>query len=344
LSEVRIEPLQDGATAAWDGFVQEAPEATFFHRAGWKAVVERAFGHVCHFLQAKRAGRITGVLPLVHVSSRLFGNALISNAYCVYGGPITADPASLEALDRAATQLARALRVNYLEYRLRRPSTRSWERNSELYATFRKPLAADPATNLRAVPRKRRAMVRKAQVLGLTSEIDADIERFYPLYAGSVRKLGTPAYPRAYFRALLEVFGSDCEILTVLNDARPLTSVLSFHFKDEVLPYYSGGDAAARGFAANDFMYWEVLRRACERGARVFDFGRSKIGTGAFAYKRIWGFEPEPLHHEYLLLRSGEMPNLNPLNPKYAVLIAMWRRLPLFVANALGPRISRGLG
>jgi FemAB-related protein (PEP-CTERM system-associated) len=344
LSEVRIEPLQDDARAAWDRFVQEAPEATFFHRAGWKSVVEHSFGQVCHFLQAKRAGRITGVLPLVHVSSRLFGNALISNAYCVYGGPIAADPASLEALDRAATQLAKELGVDYLEYRLRRPSMRSWDRNSQLYATFRKPLAADPATNLRAVPRKRRAMVRKAQALGLRSELDTDIDRFYPLYGRRVRRLGTPAYPRAYFRALLEVFGSDCEILTVLGGLRPLASVLSFRFREEALPYYSGGDPAARGLAANDFMYWEVMRRACESGARVFDFGRSKIGTGAFAYKRIWGFEPEPLHYEYLLLRTGEMPNINPLNPKYAALMAVWRRLPLFVASALGPRISRGLG
>lgn len=344
MSEVRIEALEDDAVASWDRFVQETPEATFFHRAGWKAVVERGFGHSCRFLQAKRAGRITGVLPLVHVSSRLFGNALISNAHCAYGGPIATDPTSLEALDRAAEQLARHLRVDYLEYRLRRPSARSWMRNSALYATFRKPLVADPATNLRAVPRKRRAMLRKAQALGLRSEVDRDIGRFYPLYARSVRNHGTPAYPPAYFQALLEVFGSDCEILTVLRGARPLASVLSFRFRDEVLPYYSGSGAHARRLAASDFMYWEAMRRACESGARVFDFGRSKVGTGAFAYKRIWGFEPQPLHHEYLLLRRGEMPNVNPLNPKYAVLIALWRRLPLFVANTLGPRISRGLG
>jgi FemAB-related protein (PEP-CTERM system-associated) len=344
LSEVRIEPLDDDALPAWDRFVRETPEATFFHRAGWKSVVERSFGHVCHYLLAKRAGRITGVLPLVQVSSRLFGHALISNAHCVYGGPVATDPASLEALDEAAAQLAQRLRVDYLEYRLRRASARPWARNSALYATFRKRLAADPTSNLRAVPRKRRAMVRKAQALGLRSEIDADLRRFYPLYAGSMRNLGTPAYPPAYFRALLEVFGSDCEILTVIGDLQPLASVISFYFRDEVLPYHSGGSAAARRCAASDFLYWELMRRACERGACVFDFGRSKLGTGAFAYKRIWGFEPEPLHHEYLLLRTGEMPNLNPLNPKYALPIAIWRRLPLVIANALGPRISRGLG
>jgi FemAB-related protein (PEP-CTERM system-associated) len=342
--EIRIEALSSAAGAAWDRFVHAAPEATFFHRAGWKEVIERSFGHECHFLQAKCDDRITGVLPLVHVSSRLFGNALISNAYGVYGGPLASDQASLAALNEAAVRLAGHLDVDYLEYRLRTPSLLPWARNSGLYATFRKRLAPDPETMLRAVPRKRRAMLRKAQALGLESEVDGDVRRFYRVYSHRIRDLGTPVYSPAYFRTLLEVFGSDCEVLTVVHRGAPLSSVISFRFRDEVLPYYGGGIEEARRCAANDFMYWEVMRRACANGAEVFDFGRSKLGTGTFAYKSIWGFEPQPLHHEYFLLRRSEMPNVNPLNPKYALWVALWRRLPLFVANAFGPLISRGIG
>jgi FemAB-related protein (PEP-CTERM system-associated) len=343
-SEIRIEPLGSAAGAAWDRFVDAAPDATFFHRAGWKEVIERSFGHECHFLQAKCNGRITGILPLVHVSSRLFGNALISNAYGVYGGPLASDQASLHALNEAAVRLAARLDVDYLEYRLRTPSVLPWVRNSGLYATFRKRLASDPEALLRTVPRKRRAMLRKAQALGLKSEIDDDVGRFYRVYSRRVRDLGTPVYPAAYFRTLLEVFGTDCEVLTVVRRGTPLSSVISFRFRDEVLPYYGGGLEEARRCAANDLMYWEVMRRAGANGAAVFDFGRSKVGTGTFAYKSIWGFEPQSLHHEYFLLRRAEMPNVNPLNPKYALGVALWRRLPLFVANALGPLISRGLG
>jgi FemAB-related protein (PEP-CTERM system-associated) len=342
--EIRIEALSSAAGAAWDHFVHAAPEATFFHRAGWKEVIERAFGHDCHFLQAKCGDRITGVLPLVHVSSRLFGDALISNAYGVYGGPLASDEASLRALNEAAMRLAERLDVDYLEYRLRAPSVLPWARNSGLYATFRKRITPDAEALLRAVPRKRRAMLRKAQALGLESEVDGDVRRFYRVYSRRIRDLGTPVYPAAYFRTLLEVFRADCEVLTVVLSGAPLSSVISFRFRDEVLPYYGGGLEEARRCAANDFMYWEVMRRACVNGAGVFDFGRSKLGTGTFAYKSIWGFEPQPLHHEYFLLRQSEMPNLNPLNPKYALWVALWRRLPLFVANALGPLISRGLG
>jgi FemAB-related protein (PEP-CTERM system-associated) len=341
---IRIESLSSAGGATWDRFVDAAPHATFFHRAGWKEVIERSFGHDCHFLQAKCDDRITGILPLVHVSSRLFGNALISNAYGVYGGPIATDQASLQALNEAAVRLAGHLDVDYLEFRLRTPSLLPWARNSGLYATFRKRLAPDPETMLRAVPRKRRAMLRKAQAFGLQSEVDGDIRRFYRVYSHRIRDLGTPVYSPAYFRTLLEVFGADCEVLTVVRRGAPLSSVLSFRFRDEILPYYGGGVEEARRCAANDFMYWEVMRRASANGAEVFDFGRSKLGTGTFAYKSIWGFEPQPLHHEYFLLRQSEMPNVNPLNPKYALWVALWRRLPLFVANAFGPLISRGIG
>jgi FemAB-related protein (PEP-CTERM system-associated) len=234
----RVEALAD--VAAWDRFVQTAAGATFFHRAGWKEAIERSFGHPCHFLQAKRGDRITGVLPLVHVSSRLFGKALISTAYGVYGGPLASDEASVQALNQAAMQLAGRLDVDYLEYRLRAPSDLPWARNSGLYATFRKRLAPDPASILHAVPRKRRAMLRKALALGLESEVDGDVDRFYRVYSRRVRDLGTPVYPRAYFRTLLEVFGSDCEVLTVVRRGAPLSSVISFYFRDEVLPYYGG--------------------------------------------------------------------------------------------------------
>ncbi len=343
-SKVRVGVLDDGGEARWDAFVERCPEATFFHRAGWRRVLERSFGHACHFLYAERAGEIVGVLPLTHVRSRLFSNALISNALCVYGGPAAADEAARQALDAHAVELAGKLGVDYLEYRCRAPMHPDRPRNADLYVTFRKALDPDPERNLLAVPRKQRAMVRKGIKLGLKGETDLDVERFYRLYAASVRNLGTPVFPKAYFRNLRDAFGDDCEVLTVVGPGgRPLAGVMSFYFRDEVLPYYGGGTAAARTVAANDFMYWEVMRAACERGCRVFDFGRSKRGTGAFAFKRNWGFEPEPLHYEYVLLR-GEIPSVNPTNPRYRALIAMWKRLPLPVANFLGPYVTRHLG
>ena len=125
---------------------------------------------------------------------------------------------------------------------------------------------------------------------------------------------------------------------------RPVSGVMSFYFRDEVLPYYAGDTADARDLAANDFKYWELMRRACERGIRIFDYGRSKSGTGSFDFKRNWGFEPSPLAYEYELFARDDVPQNNPLNPKYRALIALWRHLPKPAANALGPHIVRNLG
>ena len=338
-----VKLLQPGDEARWDSFVHGCPEATFFHRAGWKPVIERAFGHRTWFLYAETDGRIEGVLCLAEIRSRLFGHSLGSLPFCVYGGIAAVNDAAREALDRRAQDLAAELRVGHLEYRNLKPRHADWE-GKDLYVTFRKEILPDPEQNMLAIPKKQRAMVRKGIKAGLQSQLDDDTERFFAAYSRSVHRLGTPVFSRKYFRLLKETFGDDCEILTVTNQGRTVSSVLSFYFRDEVLPYYGGGTDEARAVAGNDFMYWELMRRACERGYKVFDFGRSKRGTGAFDFKKNWGFVPQPLHYEYQLHRAAEMPDNNPLSPKFQLFIKMWQRLPLPLANALGPHIVKNLG
>jgi FemAB-related protein (PEP-CTERM system-associated) len=327
----------------WDRFVEECPEATFFHKAGWKEVIERSFGHSTYYLYAETGGKIDGVLPLGHIKSRLFGSALISAPFCVYGGIAANTPHARDALDHEASRMARQLPVDYLEMRNRNAGI-SDRPTKELYVTFRKRLDAESDANFKAIPRKRRALIRQGIQAGLNGVLDTGIERFYKVYAESVRNLGTPVFPKSYFYALREIFGRSCEILTIESKGVAVSSVMSFYFRDEVLPYYAGGTAAARKLKSNDFMYWDLMRRAVERGVRVFDFGRSKKGAGSYLFKTHWGFVAEPLHYEYDLVRSGGLPDYNPLNPKYRLLIAFWRRLPLPVSIWFGPWISRSLG
>ena len=240
--------------------------------------------------------------------------------------------------------LAQQLGVNHLELRNIAQRHPDWP-TQDLYVTFRKSIAPDLEANMLAIPRKQRAMVRKGIKNGLASEMDPDVDRFFALYADNVHRHGTPALPRRYFEALRQEFGPDCEVLTVVDSAgRPVSSVLSFYFRNEVLPYYAGDHEAARELAANDFKYWEVMRRACERGCTLFDYGRSKQGVGSYSFKKNWGFEPTPLHYEYRLYRGNAVPQNNPMNPKYRAFIGMWRRLPISLANRLGPSIVRNLG
>jgi FemAB-related protein (PEP-CTERM system-associated) len=327
----------------WNAFVRQHPDGTFFHLAQWREVLHQAFGHRSHYLIAERDGRVCGVLPLVHVRSRLFGNALVSTPFCVYGGIVSEDEAAQRVLAEHACELARQLGVDYLELRNRRRQFPEWPMK-DLYVTFRKPIAAQAEANMTAIPRKQRAMVRKGIQKGLTSEIDTDSARHYELYSESLRNLGTPPFTPRYTQLLQKVFGADCEILTVMHEGRAVASVLSFYFRDEVLPYYGGGSALARPVAGNDFMYWQVMERARERGLRLFDYGRSKRGTGAFDFKVHWGFEPEPLFYEYYLVRARAVPEVNPTNPKYQRAIALWQRLPLWLTRMIGPFLARNLG
>jgi FemAB-related protein (PEP-CTERM system-associated) len=347
--QLRLRELGPADATRWDAFVEACPGATFFHRAGWKEAIEAGFGHRCRFLYAERAGdgAIRGVLPLVEIDSRLFGHALISTAFCVEGGPAALDDAARDKLVERAKALARERGADRLELRCPPPPGRGWRPGPEdLYYAFRKPLDPDPERNIRALRRKQRAMVRKAEGLGLVAEIDDGVDRLHDVYARSVRRLGTPVFPKRYFAALRRAFGDACEVMTVLDrHGRPVASVMSFFFRDRVLPYYGGGTEEAREVAGNDLMYAEVMRRAVrERGCRTFDFGRSKRGTGAFAFKRHWGFEPVPLTYSFWLPRGGEVPSLNPSNPKFRLFIAAWRRLPLPVTKWLGPLIARDLG
>ncbi len=340
---IEICELKADDQARWDAFVESCPEATFFHRSGWKTVLERAFGHRAHFLFALRNGKIEGVLPLGHIRSLLFGNSLISIPFCVYGGVAANTEEARSALTQAGVVLAEQLRVDYLELRYLEPQNQDWPRK-ELYVTFRKEIDPDPEKNLSVIPRKQRAVVRKGIKSDLVSVIDDDIERFYYAYSTSVRNLGTPVFSRKYFRILKEVFGEVCEILTIESEGRVASSVMSFYFRDEVLPYYGGGTAEARQLKANDFMYWELMRRAAERGCKVFDYGRSKQGTGSYSFKKHWGFEPQPLNYEFKLVEAKELPDINPLNPKYQFFIKAWQRLPLSVSLWIGPLISKNLG
>jgi FemAB-related protein (PEP-CTERM system-associated) len=341
---VTFRTLDEASAPAWDRFVDAHPQGTFFHRAYWASVIRRVFGHEVHYNFVEQDGAICGVLPLARVRTLLFGDTLISVPFCVYGGPLAVDQESGSALLAHAGKLLEQTGASAVEFRHRDDVSSEWEERPDLYVTFRKPIDADNDKNMKAIPRKQRAMVRKGMQNSLRSVVDHDATRLHAIYAESVRNLGTPVFSRRYFSMLTEAFADCCDIVTVMDGESAIASVLNFYFRDEVLPYYGGGISMARQRAGNDFMYWEVMRRAADRGFRRFDFGRSKIGTGSHDFKKNWGFVPEKLHYRYKLAPGASIPDHNPLNPKYRLFIKGWKKLPLPVANAIGPHIVRGLG
>lgn len=341
--ELLVSYLGAAEEREWDDFVSSHPDGTFFHLSGWRKVLEKIFHHRTYFLLARRQGRIVGVLPLAEIKSLIFGHSMISLPFCVYGGAI-GDQKAIELLDNEAVRIGQSLGIRHLELRHIQPRHTDWPRQ-EIYVTFRKFICDDDDQNMLAIPRKQRAMVRKGIKSGLSSTEDTDVARFFTLYSDNVLRHGTPALPKRFFQELMEVFGDRCRVMTVTDSTgRALSTVLSFYFRNEVLPYYAGDDFAGREVAANDFKYWELMRRSAGEGLTLFDYGRSKVGTGSYHFKKNWGFTPHPLSYEHHLFRGDAIPQNNPLNPKYRAFIALWKRLPLSVANTIGPYIVRSLG
>ncbi len=287
---------------------------------------------------------IRAVLPLHEAHSPLFGRALVSTGFAVDGGVVgKADP----ALFAAAQELAVRLNCPSLELRGGPlPAGEGWHIKTESHAGFVKPLAADDEAQLLAVPRKQRAEVRRGLGHAMEVRVGTDVAArtmHYAVYSESVRNLGTPVFPRALFDAVLDGLGDDADILTVLHEGQPLASVLSLYHRGAVMPYWGGGVFAARTMRANDVMYYALMNHARSRGCDRFDFGRSKTDTGAYHFKRNWGFEPLPLSYACWTADGVAPRDINPLSPRYKAKIAAWQKLPLPLANRIGPLIARGL-
>ena len=337
-----------GERARIDAYVQAHPQGTPFHLSGWSVAVAEGCGQRSHMLVAERAdGALAGMVPLTEIRSPLFGKALVSSGFAVGGGVLADSDSATQALGEAAWALAEELGCPTLDLRGATLTGPEWIVDDHSYLGFVRPLAATDEAELAAIPRKQRAEVRKALDADLEVTVgrhDDDARNHYAVYAESVRNLGTPVFPAKLFRAVLREFGDCADILTVRHQGAAVASVLSLYMNGTVFPYWGGGTQAARALRANDRMYFALMAHARGRGCTRFDFGRSKVGTGAAAFKKNWGFQPVPLLY-VKRAAAGEKPReINPLNPRYRLKVEAWKKLPLWVANRIGPHISRGLG
>ncbi|MEQ1656019.1 MAG: FemAB family XrtA/PEP-CTERM system-associated protein [Nitrospira sp.] len=326
----------------WDEFVRGAQGGSIFHTTKWKRVIERVFGFHSHYLAVSDGDRMVGCLPLFFVKNLIAGRALLSVPFGVEGGICASTDEASQLLFAEARTLADDLRADYVEFRHAHHSPLSLPLK-ELYVTFERELFPDLDKNMEAIPRKQRRMVRQGEKAGLRSTLEGieGLNGFYDIYAESVRNLGTPVFPYRYFEAVMEELAAEAKILTVWYEGIRVGAVLTFFYGDRVMPFYGGALKAYRAHAVNDFMYWALMRLGCERGYRLFDFGRSKVGTGAYDFKRHWGFEPRPLPYQYYLRQGASLPNVSPTNAKLKPFIEIWKRLPLGITNLVGPRIIK---
>jgi FemAB-related protein (PEP-CTERM system-associated) len=332
---------------AWDAFVSSHPNGSPFHLAAWQRLIQRTFGYEPKHIVARssRGGEVCGVLPLFLVRSLLFGRILISAPQAAYGGILATSQAAEKAILRRACDLAKTLGVQFLELRnFRNAVADDRLLRKDLYVTFRQTLSEDLEANLLAIPRKTRAEVREGINKGLEFKVDEiGPDEFFQVYSRSVRDLGTPVFTKRLFENGLREFGSDCKICSVHWQGKLVGAVWTLFYKNEVVPYYGGSIREYNHLAVNNFMYWMLMKYGVENGYQIFDFGRSKKGTGSFNFKKRWGMTMTDLPYQYHLVRATSMPDTSPLNPKFSLAIQTWRKMPLAFTNIVGPVISRHL-
>ncbi len=339
---ITVRTLRSVDEGRWDHFVSSNPKGSWFQLCGWKRAIERTFGYTSCYAYSEHRGRITGVLPLFRVSNWVMGKCLLSVPFGVYGGICAEDPDSDRALLEHAKHIAESEKVQFLEFRNRDGGLYPGFHGNSLYATFTTDLPSDPEVILKRLPRDTRYMIRKAEKAGLCGRVGLDqLNEFYPIFAQNMRRHGTPLLPLSLFDHLIAEFGNRVHLLMIYHGAKPVSGVLSFTFGDTIFPYYAGASDDATRLAANNYMYWFLMKEAVTAGLRRFDFGRSKRGTGSYAFKTQWNMRVEPLDYQVYLVRRKTVPNFSPLNPKFETAAWVWRRLPAWLAKQVGPRVVR---
>ncbi len=338
----RVRPFEPGVAELWDCFVNQQPQGTLFQLIGWKRAIEKTFGYQPHYFYAERGGKITGVVPLFLVSNWIVGRCLISVPFGVYGGICAEDAESEEALLKHLKEVAVSQRVDFLELRNRKGELSAGFHPNPRYATFTTSLLPDLEANLKRLPKDIRYMIRKGEKAGLRTRRGLDqLGDFYRLFAINMRHLGTPVFPRTLFENLVREFSDRIDLLLVYAGSEPVAGAFSFLFRDAMQPHYVGGTPKARTLAANNFLWWELMKYAAQNGVRCFDFGRSKKGTGSYAFKKKWNPQIESLDYQVYLVRRKNPPNFSPTNPKFQLATRLWSRLPLWLANRIGPSVVR---
>lgn len=330
-----------------DRWICAQAESTPFHRPAWISAVARGTGQQALMLVCRHGAAIAGVLPLTLIHSSLFGRALVSSGFAVDGGILAGDAESARTLADACWRIAQERHCPTAELRGGVLPEDGWVLKRDTYLGFAKALERDDEAQLAAVPKRHRAEIRKGLDNGLDIEIGRDarlLDMHYRLYAQSVHRLGTPVFPKRLFAEVLAAFGNDADILLVSKDGAPLTSVFTLYHGARCMPYWLGAASAARTMRSNEVAQFRLMTHARDRGCSIFDFGRSKVGTGSAAWKKTWGWEGVPLTYAVRSAPGHEPRDINPLSPQYQRKVELWKRLPLPLTNLIGPYIARGLG
>jgi len=328
----------------WEDYLEKNTSTSFAHQIEWKTVLEKSFKQKPVYLLAKNEDQIVGILPLFYYSSLLFGKFLISLPWLDRGGVCADSEEIQEKLIHNAVQIARQKRCKFLELRSVLVKDKSLITKTSK-VTFILELNPDPEKIWKKIDSKARNQVRKAQKSGLEVTFGREeyLDQFYSVFSTNMRDLGTPVWTKELFKNILTYFPDTSEIALVKLNRKIIGGALILYFKDMLTVPSASSLGSFLSYCPNNILYWEIIKRGCLKGLKKFDFGRSSRNSGTFNFKRQWVKEPVQLYWQYYLNKTKDLPELNPESPKFSLGVKLWQRLPLILANFLGPKIVRNL-
>lgn len=329
---------------AWDAYLDLAAPESLYHRWVWRDVIEETFGHQPYYLTAVEGGTICGILPLVSIRSRLFGNSLISIPFFSHGGVVANTEPARDSLLAGAAELARELRARHIELRQGYESPISWK-HASTKVTMEIELPSTSDEYWKRLSSGMRNKIRQGEKHNLHSQwggLEA-VPTFYEVFATNMRNLGTPVYSRRFFDSQVRHLPDRIRILSLWDGEVPVAaSFLTAHNRTLELPW-SASIPSSRKKYSQVLMYWEFIQKAIAERFQKIDLGRCSPGSGTYDFKRHWNPVERPLHWYYWLASGASLPQLQPDNPKFRFATQVWKRLPLAVANGLGPRLVRSI-
>src|SRR5262249_28531654 len=341
VSEVRT--YEEGI--AWDHYVLNHPTASGYQLMGWGRIMQKALGHRTLYLMVRdEHGQVRGVLPLVFVSSRLFGRFLVSMPAVNYGGVLAEHVDAQRALLDAATSHARNLGAIHIELRHQESLDLDWA-SKQHKISMRLDLPREPDTLWKQFPSKLRSQIRRALREQLTVRVEGIelLDDFYRGFAGNVQHLGTPVLGRRVFKAILTEVPKDARICAVYHAQQPVAAGFLYGFKTTLEIPWASSDRRYNRLSANMLLYSTALEYACREGFEVFDFGRSTPGGSTYRFKEQWGARPVPLYWYHWSCEGRPVPDVSPENSKYGLAIRTWKRLPVTLTRLIGPSLVRSI-
>lgn len=338
----KVKVIINGSDDVIDDYASK--HGTIYHMTCWASIIKKVFSHDTYYFYAlDDKDNVCGLLPVVHLSSMLFGKFLVSMPYFNYGG-VVADNTKIRALlIDSAIEIATELNADHIEFR-------GTERIDDL------PVREDKVNMILELPdnldllgvqigSKKRSQVRRPLRDGVISVCGGPelLDRFYDVFSENMRDLGTPVYPKIFFKEILDHFPDSTQIVILQKDTKSISAAFLIGFKDTLEIPWASTLRKYNSFSPNMLLYWEVLTYAINNKYKIFDFGRSSIDSGTYRFKKQWGAKPLQLYWHYWVKEGGAIPQLNPNNPKYKLMIDIWKRMPLWATNLVGPKIVKNL-